>query len=704
MSGRRARSLVEGLAVFLLGVVVMHMLYAGSVEEPGDEIGAPGHDSFYHVAMASMLSEHGAMAEFPWLEYVYFRDEGRAFVSHHWGFHLLLFPFVKTAEWLKGDALAGGRWAITAVFGANLLLFHLLLRQRRVPLHWLWIALFFLLPDQFYARHAFVRAIGPSFLFMQLILLALFARRYWLGALAVGAYVHLYLGAVMFGPLLVAIYAAAQLVTRSDDRRVAVRMVLITAVGWAIGVLTYPYAGGMFEFLRLQVFGTGLSPDIEVGREWKAYTDAWFLITMSAPLLVTWGAALYLRLRLGPRLGAEEATVFVLQLAFLVLTFKARRFIEYWPPMCLLSAAYMASPPLAEITASVRAWLGSRPAAARPYVRAVAGLLMVLTPVATFAAGTKPLSSVSDQLRCYYDLDEIRAMMAVVEASSEPGDIIFTDDWDIFPVFFYLNRYNHYIVGLDPKFTHQREPDLWNRFVRISRGEVPSTISLAGATDASERAPVTLEDIREAFHARFVIADRDHRPLADALAAAPQLAEPIYPSDHYEAARDAAYVVFHILDEDETPVRDRPAAKQGPLALSTLTPALVSQGWGDLRADRSVEGNTIRLDGRAYGHGVGTHAPSRLLYDIPAGYSMFEARVGVDDETGGRGSVVVSVRLDGRTVYESPRLGGGQPPAVVRISIDGARQLQLEANPTLDGQRHDHVSWAEARLVPSATD
>jgi hypothetical protein len=329
-------------------------------------------------------------------------------------------------------------------------------------------------------------------------------------------------------------------------------------------------------------------------------------------------------------------------------------------------------------------------------------LVALVLPAATLAVGGRSLASASRQLECYYDLDEIRSMMTFLQADSEPGDIVFTDDWDVFPLFFYFNRHNHYIVGLDPMFTYEREPDLWNRYVKISRGQVPSTIRLVGATDDAARATVAVEDIREHFGARYVIADHDHRALANVLLDAPHLAQLVYPSPDPDVVRSAPYVVFRILrpteEEGTTPTPE--GDRTSPLFLSDLRPASVSQGWGDLASDRTVDGNGIRLGGRGFTRGVGTHAPSRIRYEIPSGYEWFEAVVGVDDETDGQGSIVVSVVLDGRTVYQSPRLTGGQPPATVRVPLEGARQIQIEASPTPDGQRYDHVSWAEARLVP----
>lgn len=845
--GERLLRGIEAAGVFLLGVAVMNFLYAWSVGRAGAEIGVPEHDSYYHVAMAQMLPQHGLLRQFPWLQFVYFRNQGSDFVSHHWGFHLLLLPFVKVAEWTTGNPLDGGRWAMSAVFGANVLLFHFLLRHIRAPLHWLWIGLFLLLPDQFFARHGFVRAIGSSFLFMQLALLCLFNRRWILAGLTLAAYVHLYLGAVMYGPVVVATYALAQVIGPKEDRTFPWMMTLIAAAGWLVGVVTYPYSAGMFEFLRMQVFGSGLSPDIEVGREWKPYSDPWFVVSMCAPLLAVWVSALVWRLRWGPRLDVKETALLLLQFGFLLLMLKARRFVEYWPPLCLLSAAYLAAGPLREILGSAaRAWarrdavtrhalvlgglaalavatgilvrtLAARPAgamviaewrlwlaavlplllptlvriwagadrngAATPIGKVVIGpalgglalaaiacsillaaygsaglpagrltvpgvgwallvaafglvplaarsierraapvaipgaaartatavLVALALPAGVLAIGAPSLASASRQVRCYYDLDEIRGVMSYLARHSRPGDVVFTDDWDIFPVFFYHNRHNHYIVGLDPKFTHQREPELWERYVKISRGEVPSSIRFAAARDGARLATVGLADIRERFRARYVVCDRDHRRLADALAAAPQLAEFVYPGESYARARTAEYVVFRVRDAGEQEAR---LAQAGPpdtlpgaaLYLSGLEPVLAEQGWGDLGADRTVDGNAIRMRGRRFERGLGSHAPSKLLYNIPPGYRWFEAIIGIDDETRGNGSAVLSVYLDGVRAFESPVLVGGAEPVLVRIPLGDARQVLLQADPTPDGQRFDHVNWADARFTVDSSD
>jgi hypothetical protein len=545
----RPRSRLESLIVFVGGVVLMYSIYAGDGGWWKHVSGVPGNDSFYHIKMASLMPQVGLLREFPWLKFCYFTDEGQAFISHHYGFHALLVPFVKLSRWLTGDELPGGRWAICTFFGLMLVLLDRLLVIARTPWRWLWLPLFVLLPFQFFTRHAFIRAVTPSLVLMLLILLLMFRRRYVWTAFAVALYVHLYMGGVIFGPLIVGLYVVAMLIAPPKDGRNSWRLAVWAVAGWTIGIATHPYRDGMWEFLRMQVFGTGLSPDIQVGKEWKPYNDLWWFAQMSGVTLGVWAAAVFARLRLGKPANAEELALVLMNFAFLVLTLKSRRFIEYWPMFCLLSAAYLAAPVIGNITESLQ-----RRAKARTHDR-----LVKLAPIGVvgLAAMVVAISPVWQEIRrtsqCDYDLSAIRAAMDFLQEQSQPGEVVFTDDWDIFPVYFYYNSHNHYVVGLDPKFTHARRPDLWERYVKITRGQTPSDVQVetrdAQGRPLIEKLHVSLADIRDHFGADYVVTDRDHRPLAEKLAAAKDFAELIYPSTSYAKSRDAAYLVFRIHGE-----------------------------------------------------------------------------------------------------------------------------------------------------------
>lgn len=756
----------EFLTIFIAGALLMSFLYSGA-DRRFDQIGVAGHDSFYHVKMAAMLPSLGLVEEFPWLRFAYFTRSGHDFVSHHYGYHTLLAPFVALSHWLTGDYLAGGRWANGVFLGLTLALFYALLLVGDVPFRWLWLTLFFLLPEQFFLRHAYVRAITPSLALLLLLLILLFRNRPIWVALVVAAYNHLYLGAVMYTPLVVGLFFVGSLIAPRSEIRVPWLLTGMAALGWLVGAVTYPYSRGMYEFLILQVFGTGLTPDISVGNEWRAYQDVWWFAGVHAgALLTTFATAIVLRMRLGPRLNANEAALLMINLAFFVLTLKARRFIEYWPALCLISAAYLCAPLLrsaqeyriraslsgcgwpwlaraallvglaavATALVGVAAWRGELQrltqhwqflaivgvltlphllrvwlvTSGRPWRRLLgaSGVLLIATAafsgVATF--GGEQLAGARKDARCLYDLKSIREMMGFIRQRSQPGDVIFTDDWDIFPVFFYHNDYNHYVVGLDPKFTHERAPELWERYVRLSRGQAPITVDFKSCDEQggeqSRPVNVRLEDLREHFDARWVITDRDHAALAAKLHSARYFAELVFPSTSFEEARQAPYQVFRIRRADETGAGDTVAQfdQDGILYLGYVAPQSVEQGWGDLRVDSSVDGEPIRVGGIQHLRGLGTHAPSTLRFAVPAGYDWFEATVGVNSSRVKDGSVGIRVLLDGEEAFTSERLSG---PVVERISLPlkGVREIELRADPTDDGMTGDHVDWASARFV-----
>ncbi len=115
--------------------------------------------------------------------------------------------------------------------------------------------------------------------------------------------------------------------------------------------------------------------------------------------------------------------------------------------------------------------------------------------------------------------------------------------------------------------------------------------------------------------------------------------------------------------------------------------------------DRTVTGNLLTLRGEAYRKGIGVHSRSELTYELNGRYRRFEATVGVDDETGGQGSVVFRVLLDGMSAWESPTLTGQVAPQHVRLDLKGARTITLIVDFGTLGDVQDHADWADAKLV-----
>ena len=89
-------------------------------------------------------------------------------------------------------------------------------------------------------------------------------------------------------------------------------------------------------------------------------------------------------------------------------------------------------------------------------------------------------------------INKFEAPMKWLKENSEKNSIVFHSDWDEFPILFYHNDHNLYLVGLDPTFMYEYDQDLYQRFVDITTG-VPSR----------DLYPV----IKDLFNAKYVFVD-----------------------------------------------------------------------------------------------------------------------------------------------------------------------------------------------------
>lgn len=130
--------------------------------------------------------------------------------------------------------------------------------------------------------------------------------------------------------------------------------------------------------------------------------------------------------------------------------------------------------------------------------------------------------------------------------------------------------------------------------------------------------------------------------------------------------------------------------------LQDLPRESAQQGWGEPQNGKSVEQHTLRLDGRDFAFGIGSHSPSALVYKLDGAYKRFRSHIGLDDESAcGDGSVWV-VRGDGRELYRSRPLTSHEVDTL-DIDVAGVARLELltEAQAT---NNCDHANWAGAWL------
>jgi 4-amino-4-deoxy-L-arabinose transferase-like glycosyltransferase len=134
-------------------------------------------------------------------------------------------------------------------------------------------------------------------------------------------------------------------------------------------------------------------------------------------------------------------------------------------------------------------------------------------------------------------------------------------------------------------------------------------------------------------------------------------------------------------------------------AISGVKPTTVKQDWGQPRLGFSVEGKNITAAGVAYPNGFGMHSNATLSYPVKGRFTRLTGHAGLPDYIAGKkGSVVFTVEGDGKELWKSPVVRGGNPVVTVDVDISGIDTVTLLIRDAGDGIEHDHGFWADLKL------
>lgn len=577
------------LTAFLLGLVAMWWIQSASYEPSG-------RDSFYHIKMAVLLPKIGFVKNFHWLRHTVMNENH---VSHHTGFHMLMVPFVYASKWtselipnsvvswaekpaesrvgqLVRRALTdwhdepyilGAKVLDTLLFGALAAMVMQLLIRLEAGLRWFWLLAFFALPWEFYLRMSYIRAPLPCLVLMLLICHACLTRRpFWVGIYGLIAG-HIYLGALVFYPIVVGAFVVGKLIT--GDSRKAIGLLLSCAVlGMLLGLVTHPFFPESVEFLKLQILKSGLQVadinSVAVGLEWKAPDPKKFLM-ISGFILALAGFTLALRLNLAVVKKPGVLPLLLLNVFFLILCLRHRRFIEYWPVFALLSSAALWT----GIEEQVQAFQKSISKDSENLAKLITFVwdrLYIAICIMAIAISGFSLAQTRRVARSPFDRESIKPAMQFLKTQTPEGSLVFADDWDVFPPFFYYNDHNHYVCGLDPQFTNSMDPELWERYCVITQGRSPrnSTVTIRTRTaggqiqDRKKEFRVQLTDIAAEFQADYVIVDQDHARFYRQLLRDREHFSLIYPPSDARPAEQPKLTIFKVLKptiiDDSPPV------------------------------------------------------------------------------------------------------------------------------------------------------
>jgi alpha-galactosidase len=148
-----------------------------------------------------------------------------------------------------------------------------------------------------------------------------------------------------------------------------------------------------------------------------------------------------------------------------------------------------------------------------------------------------------------------------------------------------------------------------------------------------------------------------------------------------------------------------PAIPIGAAWLSDVTWTYAANGLGPVEKDTSVgaskagDGNPITLQGTKYPKGLGVAGASAVIYRLGKVCTSFTSDIGIDDETGGKGSVVFHVWVDGVEKFNSNTVTATTPVQHVNVDLTGASRLRLLVTNANDGSANDHADWAGAQIT-----
>ncbi len=133
--------------------------------------------------------------------------------------------------------------------------------------------------------------------------------------------------------------------------------------------------------------------------------------------------------------------------------------------------------------------------------------------------------------------------------------------------------------------------------------------------------------------------------------------------------------------------------------LSSLKLSGIEQGWGEAHSNRSVDNRRLTVAGRVFERGIGTHANSSIPLELDGNAVELSGWAGLDDETGGRGSVLFQIQADGKELWNSGIMRPKDAAKEFSLNVKGVKSLVLEAADGGDGSDYDHADWGEVKLT-----
>ncbi len=431
------------------------------------------YDGYYHIKTAYLMREQGVPIDFPWLKFTIL-DEAH-YTDHHMLLHVFQMPFT-----FIGDLRLAAKWSPIALAAIAFTIFYLLLRRYEVDYPLLWLTVLFASSSPFLYRMSMARGQSLS-LALQLITFHLIMKRSykWLAVVTI-----IFVWSYNAFPLLVPLALFGVVTHFLGDKKVDYKLVLAIGLGIIAGHVINPYFPNNVLFIWDHIIPKMFATEYQtvVGTEWYPF-NSWALITTSLVAILCYAGGILLTDRAEWKQDKPRLFWFLVSTMYLVLTFKSRRFVEYFPPSAVMFLAFASRERLKNID-----WTFARGKRAQAAAAMLAIALVCFATYSTIRAARRDVAGEPSSA-------QYRGGAQWLAENTPAGSTIFHTDWDDFPKLFFYNTHNTYVVGLDPDFMRLKNAQLYYRYEDVTQGRVQD-----------------MEDVilRE-FGCEYVFTDNEHR-------------------------------------------------------------------------------------------------------------------------------------------------------------------------------------------------
>lgn len=405
-------------------------------------------DAFYHAGMGRLIVDQGIISAFPWLDLTVF---GKFYSDIHFLFHVYTAPFI----WAFGD-FQGLRFSGIVLVGLLGFVLSRSLRLLKLPYPFIWVIALFL-TQPFVMRMGLGKA-SP----MAMIWFVLGITLFWMNrnialffcsfvfALTHNAWVFLLgaVGVLTFGQLLYARIVRAES-WRDSFLHSGWKNVFACLLGGIVGTFVHPNAVNDVYISFITIFSIGLgapTSSLPMGLEWQPLPLSsyivWFGGWIGLIMLGLSGLLFAPKKNIGHTEGVLLTSFGWLFAVLTAMTLKSVRVVEYLAPVIVFFCA------------SLWACVDSK-SFARQFnlVKengriAWRGVTFCLLFVGVFL---RSFQGVYTNFHESILADDIYATSTrVIAERAKPGERIFHQRWDDFPMLFQANRNVRYVSGLDP--------------------------------------------------------------------------------------------------------------------------------------------------------------------------------------------------------------------------------------------------------------